>query len=333
MTFSVIIETENLGMAEIDDLQSCLESIVEQTLQITNANEVILICGGFVDVEVQKSLINKFPWIRIHNVNKQINYISSKLLGADLATSEIIIFADSDVVYEKTWLESLITTFRIKPNAQLVCGYTRIRQNNSLLDQIYSMALSLTWMVHIEKMVTTASPSNHFSFNNFAIKNGLFSLVPLSQALPTYRANIVIWREMLLANSIQIYRTPGAMAYHSKPQKISDWFYRMLIFGSDPIIQSDFEIPGNGELMDKNSFAIRAWANLKFTKWHLVKLFKRSVLLIRENSGNIFLIFASLPLVLINISLFIIGGTITIFNRSYILKKITMHEQEGCEAK
>ena len=102
-SFSLIYETENLCSVELENIYRSLASLASQTISITDANEFLIIDGGYAPDEVITELCDRYPWITIKRISG-IGYYKAKMTGAELATGDIIIYCDSDCVYTSNWL-------------------------------------------------------------------------------------------------------------------------------------------------------------------------------------------------------------------------------------
>jgi glycosyltransferase involved in cell wall biosynthesis len=139
-TFSIVVETENLANGELSDLESCLASIVAQDLQTHRPNEVILVDSGQIDAGILDDIRARYPWIRVHVSSTPLHYYDAKMLGAQLATGELIAFADSDMVYEKGWLRGQLALFE-RQEVDFVSGETRVEISGP-----YTFSVATTWL-------------------------------------------------------------------------------------------------------------------------------------------------------------------------------------------
>lgn len=324
-TFSIVIETENLGMAGVDDLYLCLDSLAVQTLPVTNANEVIIIVGGHITQETLAEIQQKYTWVKIHKEDTFIDYTRAKELGAKLATGDIVLFADADVIYEDTWVESLVNTFIKYPNIDIVSGYTRVNSGKTFLKKIYTTAINLTWMFSIQKINREVIPSTAFQFNNMAVKKNIFDIYPIMHEEKLYRYKITCWKNGLATKHITSYQIFGANGYHAPPATIIDWFLRMLIFSSDAVIVGNLKFV-DGLFIEQKNIKKRVINYIKFLLYRIKVFIKYSIILVKEDSKNIIYIFLSLPICYANFLLFIIGGGITIVNQDIIRNAINKRE-------
>lgn len=320
-SFSVVVETENLGMAGIEDLEASLNSLKAQTYPIEKANEVLLIVGGHVSEDMQKLLSEKYPWITIHNTGQRLEYTQAKYKGAEVATGEIVVFADSDVRYQDTWLESLLTCFATHPDADIVYGDTMSEPNS-----VYAMSINLTWMFTILPPITETERSTRFQFNNFAVRRSVMMNTPTTSHFPFYRAlKMTQWRKMLNETARATYRVPGALALHNPPGSFLDWWYRMLIQGRDMVAIGDC-VTTRDEYMESPSLPRRILMLVKTFRIRFIEFSHNGRNLIRRDRRHAVRIVLSIPLCIVSVSVIMLGCVVSIFNRDYILRKITAHE-------
>ena len=229
LTFSIVVETENLGMAGLDDLRATLDSLAAQTRPIQQANEVLLVVGGRLPESTQKELAAIYPWASILDAGRILEYTLAKRMGAESASGEFVIFADSDVRYESTWLEGILSCLESDPEADLVAGDTQCEMTSA-----YAAAMNIMWMFNIQKRISRPTPHSYFQLNNFAVRRSLLLDAPFDPDLPFYRGyRITRFKRDLLSRTRRTYRVPGAEGLHTPPPSLADWWYRMLIQGRD----------------------------------------------------------------------------------------------------
>lgn len=169
ISFSIVVETENLGMANLIDLEACLRSLEKQQFPIEKAEEVLLIVGGHLSKRSQDFIAKKYPWLSVYQAKENLVGARAKFVGAATAKGEFIVFADSDVRYTSTWLGNLLDVFMSNPQADVATGHTRVEIRSS-----YTFALNLAWVFHI--LPPFDQPKKDyppFHVNNFAIRKQL----------------------------------------------------------------------------------------------------------------------------------------------------------------
>ena len=124
-SYSLIIETANLSLADLDGLRTTLDSLAVQTLPVQNAREVLLADSGDVPPESLQQTLRIYPWVRPMGLAEGTGYEELKMAGANASSGELIVFADGDCLYERTWLEALLAPFS-DPSVSIVGGETAI---------------------------------------------------------------------------------------------------------------------------------------------------------------------------------------------------------------
>ncbi len=320
-TFSIVLETENLGMAGLEDLKATLQSLLDQTYPITHAQEVLVLVSGHVLPETIEMLQQEYPWLTIHNESHKLEYLESKMRGCELAHGEIVVMVDSDAIYHPRWLEETLYGFIAAPGASIVCSETRIA-----ITSLYTAAIQLSWMINANLVANHPTPIVQFHLNNFAIRKQAALTTPLFVGSPIYRANNTEWKKQLQYLGYSAVRVPGILAHHAPPGNFGDWWYRMLISGADAVAKADFYYLYGGEVVERFSPLRRIMRVPAFVLFKLYKMITRISALSRENKKNIsYIIIALLP-ALFFLVIQTLGAVITVFNRNYLFEKITTRE-------
>jgi glycosyltransferase involved in cell wall biosynthesis len=227
-TFTVVIETANLSMAELDGLRDTLESMEQQSLPIRNANEVLLADSGDVPEEALQRMLKAYPWIRAMRLPPGTGYEELKIAGANAATGEVVVYADGDCYYEPAWLEAMLTPFA-DPSVSIVGGETNIDSRGA-----YGLGVAIAF--------SFAPPSpdglfktNRYHLNNVAFRRSVLAEVPIPSRRPCYRMT-GIHVAALQAAGHTIWRQPAARARHAPPNGFSHYMWRFLLFGHDGIV-------------------------------------------------------------------------------------------------
>ncbi|HKC04367.1 MAG TPA: glycosyltransferase [Patescibacteria group bacterium] len=320
-SFSIVLETENLGMAGVEDLEKSLNSLKSQKYPIKKAKEVLIIAGGHVSEDVQKRLKKKYPWVTIKKTKEHLDYVGAKAVGSKIAKGDILIFVDSDSVYEKGWLGNMLKVFSDFPDADVVSGNTEPRINSN-----YAMSLTLAWMFIIRGPIRKTKEVYEVPMNNFAIKRNALLKVPLPKNLPFYRSGS-IWKNWLIENGLKIYTTPNVMGYHATPANLRDWWYRMLINGRDFVALGDYTFKGM-KLIEKKSVLKRFMNLVAWSGWKTLQVFVNVYKTVNKDKKTIQYLLLGVPFALLDVSIIILGSLITFINRDYLLKIVTAYEAE-----
>lgn len=230
-SFSIIIETENLSSAELTGLCRSLDSLAAQDLPPSCAQEVLILESGDVPKNLLEKLSSDYPWLMVKTITAEVDYYAAKMQGVALTTGEIVVFADSDCIYESNWLRSLLTPFAQDPDIQAIAGETRTSASGP-----YGLAISLTYIFPPFSRKRNLHPTRFYFFNNVAFRRSLLQAHPIPTHLPIYRGNCVIHARTLAQQGIQIWRQPIARAVHAAPNGLSHFFWRFILLGYDALL-------------------------------------------------------------------------------------------------
>ena len=227
-SFSLILETENLENANLQGLSKSLASLANQDIPPTRATEVLLIDSGDTPADLLERLCQQYPWIDVRQAPQATSYYKVKMLGAQLATGDIVIYSDSDCIYEPTWLRNLLTPFIQDDTIKVVAGETTTRG-----DGVYGTAMALTYIFPQYSAEKNLAETSQYFLNNVAFRREFLLKHPIPAELSLYRGNCVIHAHHLRQQGYSIWRQPQARATHAPPAGLSHFFWRFLLIGYD----------------------------------------------------------------------------------------------------
>ncbi|MGB3188749.1 MAG: glycosyltransferase family 2 protein [Limnoraphis sp.] len=230
-SFSIVYETENLSSVELENIYRSLASIATQEISPSQANEFLIIDGGNAPPEIIEQLSTKYPWITVKR-EPGIGYHEAKLLGAKLATGEIVIYMDSDCEYEPQWLSSILTTLSQNYDIEVIGGETSTPVRNP-----YELAVAMHYF--FPRFTSQKEPyiSNHYFLNGVAFRREFLLQNPFPTNLPLYRSNCALHTYYLCdLQGKQIWKHPQAQATHEPPTP-SFIFLRYLLKGRDKALR------------------------------------------------------------------------------------------------
>lgn len=306
--FSIVIETENLANANIKDLAKSLNSLANQDLSPDLANEVLLIDSGDTPPNLLKQLCQQYPWIKVHHSQLMTGYYKAKMLGAELVTGEIVVYCDSDCIYQTDWLRSMLTSFTQGDDIQVVAGETITRGKGP-----YGTAMALTYIFPQHSGHKTLTKTSQYFLNNVAFRRDFLLKNPIPADLPLYRGNCVIHAYKLLKQGYTIWQQPKARANHAPPATFSHFFWRFLLMGHDYFWQKSLlknAVSASGNSYPPLMLSVSSKMQVFFERF--------SGMLAEKPQHLIYLPFA-IPIVFASISLIVIGHIITIFFPHYLL--------------
>jgi glycosyltransferase involved in cell wall biosynthesis len=310
-SFSIILETENLANADLEGLSRSLASLVNQDVSPSQANEVLLIDSGDAPSDLLKQLCDRYPWIKIHPAPPGTGYYKAKMLGAQIATGDIIVYCDSDCIYEPTWLRTILTTFTQGEHIQAVAGETTTRGVGP-----YGTAMALTYIFPQYTGETALTPSSQYFLNNVAFRRRFLLENPIPTELPLYRGNCVIHAHNLLKDGHTIWRQPKARATHAPPNGLSHFFWRFLLIGHDYYWQNRLlsrpnQEPSNGEKYRDPLGGLHG-------KMHV--FLERLQRMMKNEPRHLLYLPLSIPIAAISVLLIFAGNKITALKPDYLLK-------------
>jgi glycosyltransferase involved in cell wall biosynthesis len=321
-SFSVVVETENLAMGGVADLVRCLDSFEAQTVDIRKANEVWLMVGGHLEPSEAAKIARRYPWTRVHNSNADISYHTAKNLGARISTGEIVLFADSDVAYDRRWLELLLREIAANSGREIVAS----SDTRAPMDSSYGFAMHLVWMLPIRRLGGAVVEGPKFLLNNFAIRRDTILAVPIEDVLPLYRNRGVFWLHRLRIRGVSFHRVPEVLALHLAPQGLMEWWYRMLISGSDAVATADYRQHPDGSVEHVPSLLRRGWVALKWLTLRVRVSFSRAHTLLTEDPRRVRCLPLGIPIALASLFVQGLGCAIGIINGRFMFDRITAYE-------
>jgi hypothetical protein len=161
-----------------------------------------------------------------------IRYYEAKMMGAAIATGEIIIYCDSDCVYVSSWLRNILSTFSQNPDIHIVAGETSTPVRN-----IYELAIALHYFFPRFTNQENVYESDFYFLNNVAFRRDFLLNHPIPTGLPLYRGNCTLHAYTLShVQSSKIWKHPQSKSTHEPPTS-SFSFWRYLLMGRDFVLR------------------------------------------------------------------------------------------------
>ncbi|MCY6494491.1 glycosyltransferase [Leptolyngbya sp. GGD] len=306
--FSIVLETENLETADLAGLLRSLASLEAQDPPPTAANEVLLIDSGDIPETLLAQLCQQYPWIKVCPAPPGTEYYQAKMLGAELATGEIIVYYDSDCIYAPDWMRKILGPFS-QPEIQVVAGETTTNGVG-----IYGTAMALGYIFPQYSGRTELTPGKSYFLNNVAFRRSFLLSHPIPTDLPLYRGNCAVHAHELVQSGVTIWQQPLAQVLHSPPNGLDHFFWRFLLIGHDYYWQKKL-IPT----------ATNAEPTMSGIKGKLEIFIDRIRKMRDRDIRHLVFLPLSLPVVLISSFLIYIGYSITTQRPHYLLKKFNQH--------
>jgi glycosyltransferase involved in cell wall biosynthesis len=303
-SFSIVLETENLANADLNSLSESLTSLFNQDLSPIFANEILMIDSGDVPPKKLEQLLEKYPWIKVCQAPLGTGYYKAKMLGANLATGDIVVYCDSDCIYETNWLRNILIPFTQSDQIQVVAGETTTRGKGP-----YGTAMALTYIFPQYSRQKTLKRTSQYFLNNVAFRREFLLQYPIPTELPLYRGNCLIHAHTLHSYSYTIWRQPQARATHAPPSGLSHFFWRFLLIGHDYYWQKRLLAKYQQKYYDSLSGFL---GKLRVFWDRISKMFT-------NQPSHIIYFPLAIPIVITSVALIFVGYIITLFESRYLL--------------
>ena len=219
---SVVIEWENAKLSDLGRAERMLAQLGTQMAEAArkrdlSAELIVLYDSDAIDPAVPSTAIetqiDRAAWpgpIKLVPAPGQ-RYYEQKNKGAKLASGEIVIFLDSDVVPDEGWLEGLLAALD-DPEVGIVGGET-YHATDTLHDKLFAAF----WTFPTRRPSRGLYRCKHFYANNFAVRRELFLAHPFPDA-PAYRGQCAALAKSLMRQGTAIYRQGASRVSHPPPE-------------------------------------------------------------------------------------------------------------------
>jgi hypothetical protein len=236
---SVVIEWENAKLSDLGRAERMLAQLGTQMAEVAgkrglSAELIVLYDSDAIDPAVPSTAIetqiDRAAWpgpIELVPAPGQ-RYYDQKNKGAALASGEIVIFLDSDVVPDAGWLEGLLAALD-DPEVGIVGGET-YHATDTLHDKLFAAF----WTFPTRRPSRGLYRCKNFYANNFAVRRELFLAHPFPGA-PAYRGQCADLARSLMRQGIAIHRQGASRVSHPPPEGARHFVVRALCQGHDTV--------------------------------------------------------------------------------------------------
>lgn len=241
---SIVIEWENVLLAEMDRCRRMLRELHRQILELnsqvsdTMKFEIIVVFNQKV---VQSAVVTNelagifqaddpnIAWLPTPAMG--LNYYDLKNFGAMQTDGNIILFLDSDVIPEAGWLKNLLGSFD-NPAVDVVGGNTFLD-----LSDFLGRAMALTWFFPLRATESVLKETPFFFANNVAFRKSTAARFPFPKMQTgATRGSCVQLARDLRREGIKIHQHSGAQVSHPPPNGWHHFFIRGLAAGRDDLL-------------------------------------------------------------------------------------------------
>lgn len=254
---SIVIEWENVILADMGRSIRMLERLREQIPALERTVEVIVL---FNPEQIEKSILEHelFKRLGVDDSSPAFSlkaegvrgkhYYDLKNEGVKLASGDIVVFLDSDVIPDDGWLANLVGPLYEDKGLKLIGGNTYIDCGG-----VYSKAFALSWFYKLRVHENHALVRNDlFHANNVAFRKEVIMKHPFPD-MPegvTRKSCVMLSRE-LEREGVPIWINTAAQVSHPAPNGIHHFFVRALAEGRDTVLS---ERPGSPVLLKGSYF-------------------------------------------------------------------------------
>jgi len=259
---SFIVEWENAKLSELDRAKGMLNAISRQASELGipdgEKHEIIIL---FDSDDITETELRKFVVEALHpdaDLDLRFEdggareYYDQKNYGATLARRDWLVFIDSDVIPEESWLRDLAVARR-NSNAALIGGETYVTQT-TMLDR----ALAAFWFFPRRYEGSGTYTTDRFFANNFIIERQTFIDNPFPEST-LVRGQCWLLAKRMLAQGQTIEICRSARVEHPAPNGGLHFFKRALIAGHDNWVM-DLEL----EAADAQHVTMKPLGRLRF---------------------------------------------------------------------
>jgi hypothetical protein len=157
-------------------------------------------------------------------------YYQVKNAAAAAATSELVVFLDSDVVPEHEWLSRLLEPFT-DPEVLFVCGNTYVE-----LTSTYSRAFALNWFFPLRSRSDEPRPLSRLVPNNLAARRDAAARYPFPSIPETSLGSCQMLQRSLSRRGVKMVQADGARVGHPAPTGFEQFFLRAFSRGRDRLM-------------------------------------------------------------------------------------------------
>ena len=244
--FSIVIEWENAKLSEFERARRMLEVLGEQLRELRERlpepPEIILLYDpremeGKVVREAVEEQLGHPELAVLHFVETEgEDYFQQKNLGARVASQDVVILLDSDVVPRRGWLQALLEAMADLEN-EVVAGQTGMS-----LESFVGRAFALFWIFPPERGGDAIRPTDHFHANNVAFRRERLLASPFPD-LPVARGQSTLLGQQLAAAGRRMALHEGARVEHAPPNGFAHLVRRAMNQGRDDYLIANERAP------------------------------------------------------------------------------------------
>ena len=260
---SVIIEWKNQNFAAGQRAEAMLRQLNNQWLSLRDTNGKCLEILFIHDNAATRQNLEKLTSEHFNTPSDaftlrfidgaDLSYYEMKDRGARLANGDILIFLDSDVIPEPTWLLALLTAIK-EDQVQIVCGNTYIEPLGLL-----GKSFALGWFFPLRSEKSGIESRATCYSNNLAVHASLYREFPFIEIHGTSRSATQKLIKRLAKHGITTYKCHDAQVSHPPPENVAHFLLRALVHGRDIYFKTNHNSGYRTGNMQLTGALLEAW--------------------------------------------------------------------------
>jgi hypothetical protein len=231
---SLIVEWDNVRYYEIDRATVMLHRVLTQLAELGQPAEILLVFDAravdeFRVKDVADDLAQRAQGgVDVHTIATDgLRYYQLKNEGARRSRGDILLFVDSDVMPEETWLRTLVGSFN-DPAVQVVMASPFVEALT-----LYGKTFALAWYFPSLRPDNSLIPTAHSFVNSIAFRRETFEQCRFPEDRGLYIGQCRDFRETLRREGIDVYMNLAARVGHPPPMFLRS----AIINGHDAVVR------------------------------------------------------------------------------------------------
>lgn len=234
-----VLEWENAKGLEREQSREVLQDLARQLAEHARTSntdvELLLIhdddvTSAAIDEDLASCPELADPRIKVRAISAPgTGYYEKKGIAPFMTDADILVFADSDCLYQPGWVAALSRPL-LMDEADVTFGPTEAR----LEPGVVALTSAIAWTFatpHARDPFQIELPDRFFA-NNVAVRRKVLDRVPVPR-MPGGRVGCGVWRGRLAAEGLRLKNVPEARGRHKQFDSVGDLYSRAWMLGTD----------------------------------------------------------------------------------------------------
>lgn len=265
-TYSIIVEMENASAIDWQEVEAGLSALAGEIECVTRDRrrprpQVVLVHSG---QEADTPLLERSIFEHVPRLGAAADlvfaalpdgrYYEMKNAGIKVATGDIVVLSDSDMVMEAGWLAGLLSPFE-KTDTIAVNGYTYLGY-----DDFASRTFALIWLFPLRDRDQRFAAKRSLNANNCAFRRSWIAAHPFPRN-NGFKVSCTLLAKQFRDEGHDFVRVESRSS-HSPPRGFRFFFWRALVTGRDA--DRKYVALASRSRLDRVTKALRRWPS---TSW------------------------------------------------------------------